>query len=274
MSVSIGIVCLFSRFFGVSPVWSAGIDMGIGLGISDFLKQSLATREQKSYLNQVYASNFSMDPFKVAMNNAQGQGNELLLGGIQSIVLQLQKKSCSLAQTDIALILAYAHKPFKSTTTYQIFSGTVLESTTIETEEARKACDRFNQCYYAPDAFKGDMMTDCQTKFVSRYTGGYSQTERIQGVQMAQAGSDKYWNSSLKDSPYDLMYDMSAVSKVLFENIQEPVEVVFYHLPEFSNQGNAGGGSSPSGSRPSSRSSTRSTTASTTSSLGTGVVLP
>jgi hypothetical protein len=210
------------------------------------------------------------------MKNAQGQDNELLLGGIQRIVLQLQKKSCTtFPQKDIALILAYTHSSFKSTTTDQVFSGAELGFTTVDTETAREACHRFNQCYYVPDSFKGDEMTDCETKFVSRYTAGYDDTKRTQGVQMAQAGSDKYWNTSLKDSPYDIMYDISAVSKVLFESIQEPVEVLFYHLPEFSNQGNVGGGasSSPSSSSSSSRSATSSTTTSSTSPTGTGVVI-
>ncbi|MDR2415133.1 MAG: hypothetical protein LBD75_00520 [Candidatus Peribacteria bacterium] len=258
---------------GIAPVQAAGMDMDIGLGISDFLKQSLATSKQKSYLNQVYSSTFAPDPFSVAMKNAQGQDNELLLGGIQRVVFQLQKKSCSsFAQKDIALILAYAHPPFKSMTTYQVFSEAQLVSTTIESNQVQQACQRFNQCYYVPDSFKGDVMTDCLTKFVSRYTAGYTETQRMQEVQMAQAGSDKYWNTSLEDSPYDIMYDISAVSKVLFESIQEPVEVVFYHLPEFSSQGNAGGGASSSSSS-SALSATRSTTTSSTSPIRTGVVV-
>jgi hypothetical protein len=239
---------------------AAGMDVDIGLGISDFLKKSLATREQKSYLNQVYSSKFANDPFGVALKNVQDQGNEILLGGFQRVQLQLQQKSCSLAQKDIALILAYAHPPFKSTTTYQIFSDVAFQSTTIDVNTARQACQRFNQCYYVPGSFKGEMMVDCVTKFVSRYTAGYAESERMQSVQMAQAGSDKYRNTSLDDSPYDIMYDISAVSKVLFEGIQEPVEVLFYHLPEFSNQKKSGGNSSSAA-----RSSTGSTTASSPS---------
>jgi len=46
-------------------------------------------------------------------------------------------------------------------------------------------------------------------------------------------GKDKYWNASLEDSPYDILYDIQMISKLFFEEVQNPYQVTFYQMPDF-----------------------------------------
>jgi hypothetical protein len=239
--------------------------MGIDLGIANYLTTYLAKREQNDYLKKSYDSSFAGDPFRAAVEDAEGQDTEIILGGIQEIITQLQRNSCSLTQREISSILYYFDADFRARMGYKLSQATnQVSSTTLNKSTMEKACMAYNRCYYAPGSFGGDIMTDCKDTFLSRYRNGSTKKDRLQSVKTIQLGKDKYRNTSLDDSPYDLMYDMTAVAKILFEDIKEPYQVLFYHLPNF--KGTAETSSTPSSdSQNSSSGGTTSSTGTTTS---------
>jgi len=106
-------------------------------------------------------------------------------------------------------------------------------------ESAMVACRRFVDCYYAGYAEMGNTMSQCQKDILNRYKQGTENATHSQSVLNTQVGKDKYWNSSLDDSPYDIMYDITAVGRIMFEDIQEPLQVLFYHMPNFKGSANA-----------------------------------
>jgi hypothetical protein len=224
-----------------------GAGVGLDTGIADFLTKSLAEREQKSYLNRAYEANFPTDPFGAVMEEVQGKKNDLVLGGIEEIATQLKIHNCSLSQKNISAILYYFNDNFRGNMEYQLLKNS---SQTVEIRytpgAVESACKKFNQCYYT--AFKGDVMTDCKEKFTHRYSEGVNRKQNLQTIQTVQVGEDKYRNTSLEDSPYDLMYDISAISKILFESIQDPHQLAFYHLPNRKGNNKNGVGNTNEGS--------------------------
>ncbi|GHV25682.1 hypothetical protein FACS1894176_04800 [Bacteroidia bacterium] len=230
---------LLGLFTPVSQVFSAGgLDMSFDSNIAEYLNKIIATREQNSYLERSYEANFPADPFGAVVEEIQNQKNELIIGGISEIATQLQMKGCSLTQKKISNILYYFEDNFRANMGAQVAKKSNQYIDARPTGgEAEKACVEFNQCYYGNGNFKGDVMTDCKDKFQTWYREGSIRKERFQTVKIAQVGQDKYWNNSLEDSPFDLLYDMSAISKILFESVQEPYQLAFYHLPNRKGSG-------------------------------------
>jgi hypothetical protein len=207
------------------------------------LTNYLATKEQNAYLKQAYSADFSKNPFETAMESVSLLRNEPVVAGIQYIKAQLQKQSCSLSQRNIVTIVSYFRPDFSALFSSQLIQNTnKTPSLVIDKATAFKACQKFNECF-PPNTYKadGDIWNMCEKFFTNWYAEGLKEKTRSQAIDTVQMGEDKYWNSSLEDSPYDVMYDISAVSKVLFESVQAPVEMAFYHYPNFSaSQGGKG----------------------------------
>jgi len=47
-------------------------------------------------------------------------------------------------------------------------------------------------------------------------------------------GSDLFWNGTLDDSAFDLLFDINNVGKLLFDNFKDSPEVLFFRLPQAS----------------------------------------
>lgn len=45
-------------------------------------------------------------------------------------------------------------------------------------------------------------------------------------------GSDLFWNGTLDDSDFDLLYDINQIGKLLFDDVIESPEILFYRLPK------------------------------------------
>ncbi len=80
-----------------------------------------------------------------------------------------------------------------------------------------------------------NIKTNCQEFFQINYKKWQEAEQRVQKVQTSQLWSDKYWNSTTDDSPYDIMTDLWTVWKLLYQEAEQPITPVIYHLPMFSN---------------------------------------
>jgi hypothetical protein len=210
--------------------------------IADMLHTYIETREQNAYLNKSYNPKFEMDPFGAVMDDMQQQTTEVVLGGMQEIVAQAQSQGCGITQKNLTAMLHYFSDDFRSKMENQL--GTRSDQSfgqQLDSDAAKEACLKFNRCYY-PKGFPGDVMTDCREKILSWYREGYDNQNLSQSVKLVQLGKDKYWNTSLEDSPYDLFYDLTAISKIMFEDIYEPVPLYFFQVPAFLGGGVSAGG--------------------------------
>ncbi|MDR0370183.1 MAG: hypothetical protein LBH96_06980 [Candidatus Peribacteria bacterium] len=155
---------------------------------------------------------------------------------MENINSWLQKKSCSLSRKEISSILYYFDEGFRSKMIIQLSQNTnQYFQPPLDREATTRACRKFVDCYFSG---LGEPMSICKSNILSWYQQGLQNTVRFDAMLNTQVGKDKYRNSSLDDSPYDIMYDINAIGKVFFEDIQAPVQVLFYHLPNFKGSSN------------------------------------
>jgi hypothetical protein len=185
-------------------------------------------------MDKAYAPRFELDPFGAVVQDLQGQSTEKMLGGMQEVVARSQYQGCGLTQRNLTAMLHLFDMDFRAETERQLGFGSIqyLERNP-NLVAAEEACLIFNKCYYPDGDFKGDYMTDCKEKMLWWYRDGYRRKALAQGVRLVQLGEDAYWNAALEDSPYDLLYDLSAISKIMFEDVQEPPQLFFFQLPSF-----------------------------------------
>lgn len=265
--------CGVFAFDVTTGAWTYTLKWDIGGWISDYLTNFVAKREQNSYLNAVYTSKFSSDPFADALEHTIQNSLSPLLWGMENVNSWLQKKSCSLSRKEISSILYYFDEDFRSKMLIQLSQNTnQYFQPPLDREATTRACRKFADCYFP--GLK-EPMSVCQSNILSWYQQGLQNTTRFDSVLNTQIGKDKYRNSSLDDSPYDIMYDINAIGKVFFEDIQSPVQVLFYHMPNFKGSSNWSSSSSgqwensDSGSSNSSLNWSWSTTTPNTSTGGT-----
>ncbi len=67
------------------------------------------------------------------------------------------------------------------------------------------------------------------------YYASYSAYYALETVDQDNYGADLFWNGSLEDSSFDLLYDIQKVGKLLFEQFSPSPQILFYRLPTFSS---------------------------------------
>ena len=80
-----------------------------------------------------------------------------------------------------------------------------------------------------------DIKTNCQEFFQWNYSEWENNEKIMQSVQVVQLWSDRYWNETTDDSPYDIMFDLGIFAKLLYQEAEEPITPVFFDIPNFSN---------------------------------------
>ena len=162
----------------------------------------------------MYDVHFPENPFSDIVQEIENADIDIALGGIQMIQDQLALQQCFLSNDDITAILYYFNDDFRSNMALQVSRNTFHAINFKKNRtSAETACKAFNRCYYPGSGtgtiFRGDVMTDCRDKFNNWYNVGIQQTSRLQQVQNAQLGQDKFWNWSSayaeEDSPFDLL---------------------------------------------------------------------
>ena len=256
LSISAGIVLTSWGVFAASVSWGLGTigstwekgELTIDLAISRWLMHTLDSKraKQNQWLDRVYDVHFPENPFSDIVQEIENADIDIALGGIQMIQDQLALQQCFLSNDDITAILYYFNDDFRSNMALQVSRNTFHAIDFKENRaSAETACKAFNRCYYPGSGtgtiFRGDVMTDCRDKFNNWYNVGIQQTSRLQQVQNAQLGQDKFWNWSSayaeEDSPFDLLFDLNVLAKVFFEDIKESFVIAYYKMPIFRGQG-------------------------------------
>ena len=134
--------------------------------IADMLHTYIGKREQNDYLEKSYTPKFQQDPFGAVVEDLQGQSTEVVLGGIQEVTTQLQKRGCGITQRNLIAILYYFGEEFRSEMERQLgLKSNQAFNQKPDKAATEKACLTLNVCLY-PNAkdFNGDVMTDCRDK--------------------------------------------------------------------------------------------------------------
>lgn len=227
------------------------------------LSEKLATKFQSiykqdfsaEYMSNVYSSKFSKDPFGDAVSNIEGKSNQLNIAWAKYVENLLKKNGCYLSQKKIWSILYYFVPEFRTELTRSLKQEQWdydSKKYQLDKEKLMKYCEEYYECenfdWYSvwnlkdhgleriiTAATSADVETNCKEFFQENYKKGQNNMKNIQKVEVIQAWSDKYWNSSVDDSPYDIMSDFGVLAKLLYRDAEEAITPVFYNIPMFSN---------------------------------------
>lgn len=59
----------------------------------------------------------------------------------------------------------------------------------------------------------------------------YTTTYAMSTLNKSNFGSDLFWNGTLDDSDFDVLYDINQIGKLLFDDFKESPQILFYRLP-------------------------------------------
>lgn len=222
---------------------NAGV--ALDLGISKTLMNYLDTMKQDDYLKRLYQNSFSMNPFNDIVQETRNMATERNLWGIESISKTLWTKWCYITNDSISAILYTFSEQFSKDMTLQVAQNSKnVVNSVPDRKRAENACFAFIKCYY-PNTENSNIMNKCRDEILKMYNLWYSQTDRFQQVETVQVGEDRFWNwnskDKMQDSPFDLLYDMSSLARLLFEDVEESFVIAFYHMPNFRWEGDKKG---------------------------------
>jgi len=83
-----------------------------------------------------------------------------------------------------------------------------------------------------------DTVSYCEMIVNDFYLNKYKDSYDSSALTKWNEWLDAFWNKSLKDSSYDILYDVYALAKILFDSPEEPEETLFYEMPDVSTTNN------------------------------------
>jgi len=216
----------FSFSVSQSPDSAKGVSVNINLADS-ILNSYLANREDKSYLKAVYSSNFSTDPYGDAANRENLLLEEQFSLAINFMEQSFKEKKCDISRKDFTNFLDEYSVEYQND--LALLTKGKHKSKSEKKDSENKATKRGDFCIkYNTCSAKSNVAYDCVSEIVSLYQQAKLEASEYQSVTTANMGTDKYYNNSLDDSPYDIKYDISVIEKIIFESVDEKDQTFFY----------------------------------------------
>ena len=186
------------------------------------------------YLNRSYYSEFSKDPFWDAMADISDLSNKMKKSGEDYVKKSLNFDGCSLSNKEIRWILYYYVPEYKDIVRSLKIEQWKYDSWdyVLDSKTVKKYCEKLNNC--GIDLWSANLETKCKEFFQKNYKA-WEYNELIkQNIQVSWLWTDKYRNNTTDDSPYDVIEDLGILSKLLYQEAQDPIKPVFYDIPAFS----------------------------------------
>ena len=215
-----------------------------------------------SYLDTQYAPVYPKDPFNDAIEDIEDRSMQLKVAWAEYVEKVLKWNNCSLSQKKLWSMLYYFVPEFRTELARALKSELGdydSKKFVFDYEKIQEYCREYYICnksawYSAREIFKEwvkgndirgvwnmssgtpvEVMTNCEEFFKRNYRKWQSDEENRQNVQVSQLWVDKFWNSTMNDSPYDIMIDFWSIWRLLFTEAEQPISPVVYDLPMFSN---------------------------------------
>ncbi|HMS90803.1 MAG TPA: hypothetical protein PKC87_01155 [Candidatus Absconditabacterales bacterium] len=154
--------------------------------------------------------------------------------------LKLYFTTCTRLETiDFINILYHSHFSFRNTFD-QIFPVGTKHPSTAQIDSSYA---KFFACRNIEKPTSADIQ-NLNNEIHLVYTDIYTNTYTMSTLNKSNFGSDLFWNGTLDDSDFDLLYDINQIGKILFDDIAESPEILFYRLPTSPSSQNDNGSSS------------------------------
>lgn len=220
--------------------------------ISWFLQKHNNLNSSKLYQDTFYSPNLPKDPFWEAVKHIEQQSIQQKLSWTEYIEKVLSENHCSISQKKIWSILYYYVPEFKSDLATHLkkeLGSTSSQQFIMDHDKVISYCYEYYSCITwvktTSELLKishdtpSDIETNCKEFFQENYKRWQANEQRKQSIQSAQMWFDKYRNSTIDDSPYDIMIDFWNVWKLLYQEVEDPITPISYKLPIFSKSANA-----------------------------------
>ena len=142
-------------------------------------------------------------------------------------------KPCTFATIDFINILYRSNSSFRNTFLLILPKKTKTPTLT----DINTSYNKFFICKKIANPTSADsanLDTEINAKYLEIYPNIYSMST----INKDNFGSDFFWNGTKDDSDFDLLYDINQIGKILFENIQDSPQILFYKLPKSSAAAN------------------------------------
>ena len=211
----IGIVCFLVIYGSFSSVFAIDFSQAFRQAESKILNI------QDVFQGKATVSNLYTKALKIVKDN------EVFSTTQSFVAMNEYYDTCpAIEQVDIINILYQSNSSF-ATVFEELFSSSVQPPTNIDIENSY-------QKFFACKNITNPLIThynSLNNEINKLYYELYITEYRQQTLNQENFGSDFFWNGSLDDSDFDILYDINQVGKILFENIQESPEILFYRLP-------------------------------------------
>lgn len=250
--------CL-NKFKIIFIIWLIFLPLGSGVFWDDLSDNIYSTFKRQfdwwskdSFLETPYSSNFPKDPYVESFDDIEDMSRQLKISWTEYIEKVMAENGCSLSKKKIWSILYYFVPEFRSDLVQTMKVGLgdyASKNFTFDRNKIIKYCDEYYSCNEYDEKETGDngtirkdtpqnVLTNCKEFFEENYKRWKDSEQRKQKLQVSQVAFDKYWNSTIDDSPYDIMIDFWTIWRILYTEAEQPITPVFYSLPMFSNSTN------------------------------------
>lgn len=202
------------------------------------------------FVNDIYKSDFSKNPFWDAISNVDSMSDQIKVAWTKYVQELLAQDWCNMSEKAVWTILYYFIPEFRSDISRSLKMNIWYSNDQyiIDEEELMKYCkEYYNSCGNSgwewevgedekmTSSTPADIKTNCKEFFEESYREWKKGEELLQKIYVAQLGADMYWNNSMDDSPYDIMTDMWTLSKLMYQDVKDPITPVFFDIPLASN---------------------------------------
>jgi len=191
-------------------------------------------------------SSFYKDPFVDAMTNVEKSSMQMKMTWIQYVKSELSQKGCWLSDSKIYVLLYNFVPEFRA----EIARSLKMESWDYDSEkyvfEEETIMDYCNEYFKCAEAWQRDasdnkinsdtdenVKTNCKEFFQRSYREWQDNQWRMENLHLTQLWSDRYWNQTLEDSPYDILWDLWIEWNSLYQSSSTSLSLASQSINEF-----------------------------------------
>ena len=205
----------------------------------DFSQALSQANEQSAWIDSLFK-------WKASISNLYSKAlklvkdKEVVAASVSFDQLQIYFNTCTNIKTSDFINILYSSNPsFKNT--FDLILPSWTKKPTVD--DVKKTYIKFFACRKISTPTLIDISNlnhEINTVNYDAYSNAYTMST----LNKTNFGSDLFWNGTLDDSNFDLLYDINQVGKILFEWFTDAPQLLFYSMPKSPTNSNGGGSSS------------------------------
>lgn len=204
--------------------------------LSNLVKGRWEQAQEKEELKNQISDSIQFNIFKKNFETNEWATPKEILYGIEYTQKRITERFpvCSLKTDEIATILYFSNSSVQKSFQAELEKEYIEGIEFPKSENYEKACKRITICIQQMPSKTYDFA--CNETLNEFYRQGIAYFWNKERILNSNRGADKYWNKNLEDSPYDIFYDIGHISKIMFKDVKEVPEIIFYKTPLFNSK--------------------------------------